>query len=189
MHVSLNKPSSIRCVARQSRPPVRILIAINGKLITDEHKYSTEIVEIPISQYQHQHPHAHNQYQDHAYGTGNDENNVAQSNRSLSATARRRHQLKSYSSGLSNIASENLRSSYYDTHTNLTIDDISMQMQDQVVECFAYSFLATSSTSLTPFNANKLISRFDAFQDDVMSTKSTIQVDCKLHSIKQFAND
>lgn len=46
--VSLNKRSTVQCVARQSRPPVRILVAVNGQLIADESKYSTEIVQKAI---------------------------------------------------------------------------------------------------------------------------------------------
>lgn len=46
--VSLNKPSTVQCIARQSRPPVRILVAVNGQLIADESKYSTEILQKPI---------------------------------------------------------------------------------------------------------------------------------------------
>lgn len=46
--MSLNKPSTVQCIARQSRPPVRILVAVNGQLIADESKYSTEILQKAI---------------------------------------------------------------------------------------------------------------------------------------------
>lgn len=82
--------------------------------------------------------------------------------------------------GLS-IDAESLRTSYYDTYTNVTIDDISMRMQGQVVECFAYSFLASSSNlsyrSLAELNG---LIKLNEFHNDLMSTRSSIQVDCKL---------
>ena len=48
IHLSLNKPSSIQCIAYRSRPPVRLLISIDGELMTDETKYAIELKEIPV---------------------------------------------------------------------------------------------------------------------------------------------
>lgn len=49
LHVSLNKPSTIQCIARKSRPPVNLLLSINGKIISDSHLYAKQITQIPIS--------------------------------------------------------------------------------------------------------------------------------------------
>jgi hypothetical protein len=49
VHLSLNKPSTIQCIARESRPPVKLFIAINGILIKDDKKYETKIVQKPYS--------------------------------------------------------------------------------------------------------------------------------------------
>ncbi len=48
IHVSLNKPSTIQCIAYRSRPPVRILISIDGQLIIDDTKYTVDLKEIPV---------------------------------------------------------------------------------------------------------------------------------------------
>lgn len=155
-------------------------MAINGNLITDESKYKTEIVEIPsvqtgsgsVQQQQHHHHHNNNNQND---------NNEANSN----MASRKRYSLAS--SSMFSIAAENLRTSYYDTITNLTIDDISMQMQGQLVECFAYSFLSLNSNQYyrnygvvtNGPESNKKIN-LNTFQNNVMNTKSNIQVDCML---------
>lgn len=140
VHVSLNKPSSIQCKAKQSRPPVKILIAINGNVITDESKYKTEIIQ-------------YSAYQD--------------------------DKKLSYVSSISAISNENLRQSYYDTITNLTIEDISIKMDGQSVECFAYSlFYPNQNSPISHKYANsKLLSNQQT--PNSMSTKSSIQVDCK----------
>lgn len=156
VHVSLNKPSSIQCVARQSRPPVKILIAINGHLINDESKYKTEIIQIPI----------------------NDPNSGD------SGDAKKR---VSYINSMSAISAEQMRHSYYDTITNITIDDITMKMQGQTVECFAYSLVHNGNNNhhhnniyninnnrYSSMNTNKPLNL-----NNVMSIKSVIQVDCK----------
>lgn len=136
--VSLNKPSSVQCIARQSRPPVKILIAINGKLVTDESKYTTDIIQKPI----------------------NGINGYAQ---------------KKISSA-SEIRLEDMRQSFYDTITNLTVTDVSMDMQGQLVECFVYSFLNSGKTDST---YAKPVIDLDSFQNNVMNIKSHIQVNCK----------
>lgn len=135
VHVSLNKPSSIQCRAKQSRPPVKIFISINGNLITDENKYKTEIIQ---------------------YSTRNDQTKAV------------------YVPSISAISNENLRNSYYDTVTNLTIDDISISMDGQSVECFAYSLFYPNQKFHV---AHKLASK--SSKQNFMTTNSKIQVDCK----------
>ena len=161
VHVSLNKPSSIQCIARQSRPPVKILIAINGQLINDESKYKTEIIQIPIRP-----------VEDASSG---DESQKANNNHA--------HKRYSHASMLHAISPEKMRESYYDTITNLTIDDVSMKMEGQYVECFAYSFMNHNvqmlSLSQIKFNSNK--NNLNSFQNNVMNTTSVIQVDCKFY--------
>ena len=149
VHVSLNKPSVISCVASQSRPPVRMLIAINGKLITDESKYTTEVVQTPILNTQE--------------GDSIPPIKLPQS---------------------ANIPIEDMRKSFYETITNLTINDVTMAMQGQLVECFAYSFI----TKYNPLKAHKgkhhsnPIADLSQFQKDVMNTKSVIQVNCEFQT-------
>ena len=142
VHVSLNKPSNIRCKAKQSRPPVKILISINGNLITDENKYKTEIIQ---------------------YSTRNDETKAI------------------YVPSISSISNENLRDSFYDTITNLTIDDVSISMDKQSVECFAYSLFY-------PNQKLPIIQKYasQSNQQNLMSTTSQIQVDC--NKILSFLN-
>ena len=141
VHVSLNKPSSIQCKAKQSRPPVKILISINGNVITDESKYKTEIIQ-------------YSAYQD--------------------------DKKLSYVSSISAITNENLRQSYYDTITNLTIDDISIKMDGQSVECLAYSLFYPNQNSpiIHKYSGSKIQSNQQQVPNS-MSTKSNIQVDCK----------
>lgn len=162
VHLSLNKPSSIRCIAHQSRPPVRILIAINGELVIDEFKYSTEIYEIPFL-----HASRHQSF----VGVLNNQTHP------LLKSGLKTYSLVPGGSEL-NIQAESLRTSYYDTYTNVTIEDINMRMQGQTVECFAYSFLNYSSNHKTINELSKSF-RIDKFQNEVMSTKSTIQIDCE----------
>ena len=162
--MSLNKPSSIQCTARQSRPPVKILIAINGHMINDEARYKTEIMQIPIQQEQ--------------ANIDNDDDSLLMMNQNQFT----------YVSSISSINPEQMRQSYYDTVTNVTIDDITMKMQGQTVECFAYSFVTdgsyqsfsqnskTKSHYHAVGNLNKMTS---SHQNNIMSTKSIIQVDCK----------
>ena len=74
--------------------------------------------------------------------------------------------------------------SYYDTLTNVTIDDITMRMQGQTIECFAYSFvnndLIDNSVKNTHFIGNlHKITGASSLQNNIMSTKSNVQVDCK----------
>lgn len=145
VHVSLNKPSSIQCKAKQSRPPVKILISINGNVISDESKYKTEIIQ-------------YSAYQDDKKLT--------------------------YVSSISSISNENLRQSYYDTITNLTIDDISIKMDGQSVECFAYSLFNPNQNLpvVHKFSGTKIQFNHQQQQEvhpNFMSTKSNIQVDCK----------
>lgn len=135
VHVSLNKPSNIQCKAKQSRPPVKIFISINGNLITDESKYKTEIIQ---------------------YSTRNGETKAT------------------YVPSISIISNENLRHSYYDTITNLTIDDVSISMDGQLVECFAYTLFYPNQKLPT---VQKYASQSN--QQNSMSTNSQIQVDCK----------
>ena len=132
VHVSLNKPSTIHCVAKQSRPPVKILVAINGRLITDESKYKTEIIQIA--------------------NPSNGEHRPI----SISSFAQ--------------ISIEQMRQSFYNTITNLTVDDVTMRMHGQSVECFAYSFPTGQFPSVQPAPSS--------LPSDVMSLKSLIQVDC-----------
>jgi hypothetical protein len=151
--VSLNKPSQISCTARQSRPPVKILMAINGQLITDESKYKTEVFQIPIVQ-------------------TNSEEEASLEIVKLLPTA--------------NIGMQDLRQSFYDTVTNLTIDDVTMSMQGQLVECFAYSFMNNFNSKISLNNKGfkkknyftKPVVDLNSFQKDVMNTKSNIQVNC-----------
>lgn len=145
VHVSLNKPSTIQCKAKQSRPPVKILISINGNLITDESKYKTEIIQYPILSSQ-------------------EDENINDPKKRFS-----------YVTSISSISAENLRQSYYDTITNLTIDDITMKMQGQLVECFAYSIFNANSNHFRHHPNTRL----NSHNSNVMSTKSLIQVDCK----------
>lgn len=169
MHLSLNKPSAIRCIAHQSRPPVRILVAINGELITDEFKYSTDIYEVPISHSSSSSHHNHN-YNYNNRDTSNNHNGS-------DANYYKRYSL-SHPSGLGfSIEPESLRTSYYDTYTNVTIEDISMRMQGQLVECFAYSFLTSNLSYRSLAEIDGLI-KLNELRNDLMSTKSSIQVDC-----------
>lgn len=159
VHVSLNKPSSIRCIARQSRPPVKILFAINGQLITDESKYKTEIIETPAGQNE----------------------NIDLVGAGLEQHLQNMKKRYSTVASIFSISAENLRNSYYDTVTNLTVDDITMNMQGQLVECFAYSFLTPASQNVIqhhPINNNNKLN-INLFQNNVMNTKSNIQVDCE----------
>ncbi len=156
VHVSLNKPSSIQCIARQSRPPVKILIAINGQLIKDETKYKTEIIQLPIK-----------------------------SNNNMDEEFNTNFKKRFSHSTLQLISPEKMKESYYDTITNLTVDDITMRMDGQTVECFAYSFMNNInnvqmlSLNQNRFNSNNKNLNVNLFQNNVMSTKSIIQVDCK----------
>jgi hypothetical protein len=47
VHLSLNKASTIECVARRSRPSVKLFISIDNQLIRNEAKYKTNVVHIP----------------------------------------------------------------------------------------------------------------------------------------------
>jgi hypothetical protein len=152
VHVSLNKPSSVQCIAKQSRPPVKILISLNGKFIMDEEKYKTEVYQ---------------------YSLNSDDLN----------------EKKKLISTHSPIHSETLRESLYDTVTNVSIDDISMSMQGQKIECFAYSYAnwmshhyhgVNSLKQLVMSHNNNAQKMNDAMKNSVMSKKTTIQVDCKL---------
>ena len=160
VHVSLNKPSSIQCTARQSRPPVKILIAINGHMINDDSKYKTDIIQIPMQR---------------EYDASSDDALLNQ-------------QQITYVPSISSISAEDMRQSYYDTITNVTIDDITMKMQGQTVECFAYSFV--NEESYLNFNSQTRKNHYhhlvgslnkitNAQQNNIMSTKSIMQVDCK----------
>lgn len=121
VHVSLNKPSSIQCVAKQSRPPVKILIAINGQLITDESRYKTEVVQYPAEWVRR--------------GGSYESESQSQLNDSIRFTVPTAKPIESHV----------LRESYYDTITNVTIDDVTIRMEGQNVECFAYSFVNWNS--------------------------------------------
>ena len=145
--VSLNKPSTVQCIARQSRPPVRILIAVNGKLITDESKYTTKIIQKPI-----------NNGNSNDYGSSRE---YAIDKPIMISSAM-------------NIRLEDMRKSFYDTITNLTLNDVSMVMQGQLVECFVYSFMSNDKKSYAKPELS-----LDSFQNNVMNTKSHIQVNCK----------
>ena len=126
-------------------------------MINDETKYKTEIIQIPIK--------------------GDEYNNEdSLTNQSQSK----------FISSVSSINPEEMRQSYYDTITNVTIDDISMKMQGQTVECFAYSF-ANYESPLYNFNHNKknhqnFVGNLNKVshlqQNNIMSTKSIVQVDC-----------
>ena len=138
MSVSLNKPSTVQCIARQSRPPVKILIAVNGKLITDESQYSIEIIQKPVSS--------------------------PQSEYAINSV-----RLDSFDK----IHMEDMRSSFYDTITNLTLKDVTMDMQDQVIECFVYSFMKSKKI----YGKNQAVEpTLSSFRNNVMKTKSKIQV-------------
>ncbi len=170
VHVSLNKPSSIQCIARQSRPPVKILIAINGHLINDESKYKTEIIQAPIKA----------PISDE--NTNLDESDQQQ-NMQKQNNGKKRY---SHASLIQSISPEKMRESYYDTITNLTVDDVNMSMDGQTVECFAYSFMNSLNNngqlmSLNQYNRLSKNGHFNlnSFQNNVMNTKSVIQVDCK----------
>lgn len=55
-----------------------------------------------------------------------------------------------------------------------------MEMQGKVVECFAYSFLTNEiATGRTAQQLNEISTKINSFQSDIMSTKSSIQVDCE----------
>ncbi len=141
--VSLNKPSSIQCIARQSRPPVKILMAVNGKLITDESKYSTYIIQKRIN-------------------NGNPSYEYAVENQPIKIDS------------ASNIRLEDMRNSFYDTITNLTVNDASMEMTGQSVECFVYSFMSVDNKPHIEPDLS-----LDKFKNNVMNTKSQILVNCK----------
>lgn len=166
VHVSLNKPSSIQCSARQSRPPVKILIAINGNLIADDSKYKTEIIQIPISMSQ--------------------ENSVVMNELDLNLTNEQNKKIV-YLAPTAQISVEQMRESFYDTITTLSMDDINMRMEGQTVECFVHSFVNYLES---PYNSKK-ISNFNlnSFHNNMMNTKSIIQVDCKLNKLIQIFID
>jgi hypothetical protein len=160
-------------------------MAINGILITDETKYKTEIIEMPSN---HENMDASSSLLSSA---------VAGSGSSQALDQHIQNLKKSYSTlaSAASISAENLKSSYYDTITNLTIEDISMKMQGQLVECFAYSFLNSHGGSnhhhhhhhniQHHVNSNRkaasseLKMSLNMFQNNVMNIKSSIQVDCK----------
>ena len=81
------------------------------------------------------------------------------------------------------ISVEKMRESFYDTITSLSVDDISMKMNGQQVECFVHSFMNYVG------NENELIVKklsslsLNSFQHNMMNTKSVIQVDCKLNRL------
>jgi hypothetical protein len=161
VHVSLNKPSAIQCIARQSRPPVKILVAINGNLITDESKYRTEILQVPISMSQ-EDSIAASHINEHT-NTDNSTNNKEQKIVNLTPA--------------NSITVEQMRESFYDTITSLSVDDISMKMNGQIVECFVHSFLnyVENQNEMKKFSGLNL----NSFQNNMMNTKSIIQVDCE----------
>jgi hypothetical protein len=140
-------------------------MAINGHLITDETRYKTEIIQYPIVVAR------INQQRGGGYsyhGLSNEEKKLYTS---ISLT--------------SPINSEVLRESYYDTVTNVSIDDITMRMQGQTVECYAYSFVNWNSNGNSP-NGNNL--RYlmhysgrigSSPHSNVQSNKAMIQVDCE----------
>jgi len=129
-------------------------------MINDETKYKTDIFQAPI---------------DKDFASQDDSSMVNQ------------NQYVQISS-ISAIKPEDMRQSYYDTITNVTIDDITMRMQGQTVECFAYSFVNDESYSHYSHskknqqhfigNLNKITSSLQ--QNNIMSTKSVVQVDCKI---------
>ena len=129
-------------------------------MINDETKYKTDIYQTFISK---------------DYGSQDDSSMMSQNQ-------------YVHVSSISSIKPEDMRQSYYDTITNVTIDDITMRMQGQTVECFAYSFLneesyshyGHSKKSQQSFigNFNKITTGLQ--QNNIMSTKSIVQVDCKI---------
>lgn len=128
------------------------MLAINGQLINDESKYSTEIVRFA----------AHKEF--------NSDTTMKRSS--------------SHVNSMHELSPDELRESYYDTITNVTIDDVTMRMHGQSIECFAYSFLNVKSPSFnlnSRYNAANVKKNFNlnSFQNNVMNTKSIIQVDCK----------
>ncbi len=164
VHVSLNKPSAIQCIARQSRPPVKILVAINGNLITDESKYRTEITQVPISMSQ----------EDSFAANNNNLNDHTNADNS----SRKEQKIVNLTPAHS-ISVEQMRESFYDTITSLSVDDISMKMNGQIVECFVHSFLnyVESQNELVVKKLSSL--NLNSFQSNMMNTKSIIQVDCE----------
>lgn len=156
--MSLNKPSSIQCSARQSRPPVKILIALNGNLITDESRYKTEIVQIPISMTK--------------------EDSSAEQQATLDSTMNSTSKRIVHFAANQQINLEQMRESFYDTITALTIEDVTMRMDGHSVECFVHSFLYQLDASQPV--VNKKIGNFNliSFHNNMMNTKSFIQVDC-----------
>ena len=79
------------------------------------------------------------------------------------------------------ISVEQMRESFYDTITSLSVDDISMKMNGQIVECFVHSFLnyVESQNELIVKKFSSL--NLNSFQsnNNMMNTKSIIQVDCE----------
>ena len=190
VHVSLNRPSTIRCVAQQSRPPVRLLVAINGQIITDESKYKTQIVQTSLHS-----PRAAAA----AAAASSTLDQFSEAGMPLVSSSSSFDSRRQLLGSFATISAEQLRTSYYDTFTNVTIDDVNMRMNGQVIECFAYSFMNGKHLYMLNANANangplqqqqqqqqqqriahlKAAGGFNALKNNVMNVKSTIQVDCK----------
>ena len=142
--ISLNKLSNVQCIAKQSRPPVKILIAIDGQLITEESKYRTEIVQKSIK----------NPY--------SEESSVPTEALVIGDPK--------------NIKLEDMRKSFYDTITNLTISDVAMGMQDKLVECFVYEFMSREIGLEYASDFEKSALKLESLRLNTMSTNSRIQV-------------
>jgi len=133
------------------------MVAINGQLINDDSKYSTDIVRFAAQK--------------------------------ESDTAMKRS--SSHVNSMYELSPDELRESYYDTITNVTIDDVTMRMHGKTIECFAYSFLNVKSSSFTLNNRLNSVNvkknfNLNSFQNNVMKTKSIIQVDCKTSHLTLF---
>jgi hypothetical protein len=156
-------------------------MAINGQLITDDSKYKTHIMQIPTD------------LASLSFQNGNDRLASSAGQRHSGGNENGKHTV-SYMSLTSNLNAEQMRHSFYDTLTNLTVDDVQMNMQGKVIECFAYSFLYAGGGGKNSANGhlnhnfyylNKynyaVNSNFNlnSFQNNVMNVKSIIQVDCE----------
>ena len=136
-------------------------------MINDETKYKTEIFQIAIKKDEYPN--------EDSFSLTNNQNEYK------------------FIPSISAINVEEMRQSYYDTITNVTIDDITMKMQGQTVECFAYSFVNdepyhgfSNNKKSSPNFVGNLNKISNLVQNNIMSTKSVVQVDCNFEFLSNF---
>jgi hypothetical protein len=132
VHLSLNKATTVECVARRSRPSVKLFLSIDNQLIQNEAKYKTSVVKIPTGSLA----------SDMAYSSLNEIN-----------------RLPFY---------EQIKYFYYDTYINVTLDDVSVDLNGKTIECIAYEIPLANYTLSSSFKFKPIMNKI-----------SSIQVDCE----------